>query len=737
MKIAAISKLLTVVFLVLAVVTISLSLAASHATRQVHNGYRDRVVLQEALADMYATTYRLFYLSHNYVVTQNPSYYQRYRQVLGQNLFEQGFNQYLALDVPDAERNMIGTMRQNFDFFVAENERALQIVADDWGYAVHILHNEVYSAIFIELDSLLEQVTANMIARTNNSIDQAASQYSLFNALMQVAIILTSVLGAGSLMLIQLKLRPIKGLSHVLQQLRNGDFYNVNKNGGISKDEIGELTADVYAVLDTIQDIDHNLLALIENYTDHGNTEYRINDSTFQGEWKVLVQGINRLMDTTIAEMMGLVNTVSRLANGEHDLQIQQLKGQKYALTQALESIDGFLNSYVENLLTVVDNAGQGNFDTLIDTTHNQGAWKTMSESINQLVQTIDSPLNDVIQAMTHLQNGDFNHKMQGRHAGRFKELHMGMELTSQNIASYVSEIQAVLGAMSQGDLTQSITREYAGLFGDIKQSVNRIADKLNSTMQDISGVSANVLEGATTLSQNSVTLANDTSTQQSSVATISTGIVHVDSQSKQSADKAGQSATIAEASRRDANQVSQDMDNLLVSMDKITSSSNEISNIIKTIEDIAFQTNLLSLNASVEAARAGEHGRGFSVVAEEVRTLASRSAEAAKQTNELIVKSIESVNEGTQRARDTAQSLEKIVTSIDTLSSAALDIKEQAVGQTESLAELSGSVQSVNQSITGVAVTSQNIAATAQELTSTADMLSDKLSFFKTTGRR
>jgi methyl-accepting chemotaxis protein len=301
------------------------------------------------------------------------------------------------------------------------------------------------------------------------------------------------------------------------------------------------------------------------------------------------------------------------------------------------------------------------------------------------------------------------------------------------SVSSYIREINEMLAHMANGDLRNTITREYIGQFASIKDSINIITSVLSDTMNEIMAASVQVLQCSEHLSESSSTLSHGASEQSVAVDELSETFGIISERTQSNADYTERAMQFTAESKNNAALGNNEMQKLLVAMDGIISSSTKINSIIKTIEDIAFQTNLLALNASVEAARAGEHGKGFSVVAEEVRNLAARSGNAAKETSELIQESINCVNDGFQRANDTAASLGKIVTNVDDVSDAIKNINDSSAGQIKAIEQVGNGLSQISNVVRENTASSEESAASAEELSCQAKMLEQRIAFFRT----
>lgn len=303
---------------------------------------------------------------------------------------------------------------------------------------------------------------------------------------------------------------------------------------------------------------------------------------------------------------------------------------------------------------------------------------------------------------------------------------------TSNVLSGYIQEISQVLESISKGNLQVDIQREYIGDFQQIKEAVLRIVDSLNTTFAEItqaanqvSDTSRQVANGAQALSQGAVQ-------QASSIQQLSATMTEVTGQINANAENAALASSISSETMEEVTNGNGYMKEMTSAMEDIAAASGKISKIIKTIDDIAFQTNILALNAAVEAARAGEAGKGFAVVADEVRNLAQKSAEAAKNTTELIGSAITAVNNGSQIAGQTAQSLSVIVERVDLVARKIDEIASASSRQAQSVGEVEREVEQIASVVQTNSATAEESAAASEELSGQAQLLSELVDQFK-----
>jgi methyl-accepting chemotaxis protein len=304
------------------------------------------------------------------------------------------------------------------------------------------------------------------------------------------------------------------------------------------------------------------------------------------------------------------------------------------------------------------------------------------------------------------------------RFAGAYRELVDGVNATLDAVVTPVGEARAVLARVADRDLAARMTGSYAGEFADMQRSVNTAAANLDAALSEVAGGSAQVAAAAGQIAGGSQTLASGASEQAASLEEVSANLHEVAAMARQSAGNAQEARALADAAGRRAVEGVERAGRLAEAVGAIQRASAETAAIVRTIDEIAFQTNLLALNAAVEAARAGDAGRGFAVVAEEVRTLAQRSAEAARRTAELVAEGRASAEAGVAVTADVRTSLEEIRAEAGRVAAVVAEISAAVDQQAQGVAE-------VNQALGQMNTVTQQVAANAEESASAAEELS------------
>ncbi|MBW7571453.1 methyl-accepting chemotaxis protein [Caproiciproducens faecalis] len=297
----------------------------------------------------------------------------------------------------------------------------------------------------------------------------------------------------------------------------------------------------------------------------------------------------------------------------------------------------------------------------------------------------------------------------------------------------YIQEVSSVLDQIAVGNLAFELQCDYVGEFSKIKDSLENIKTTLVKTFSGIYESAEQVASGSGQVADGSQALAQGAAEQASSIEELSASITEIAGQVNLTASNAANASQLAEQTSVEIQRGNESMQKLVAAMEDMSQSSGEIGKIIKTIQDIAFQTNILALNAAVEAARAGSAGKGFAVVADEVRNLASKSAEAAANTTTLIENSIYSVNNGTKIVQETAQSLSLVIDSAQKTTQLIDEISKASKDQALSIDQITTGVDQISAVVQTNSATSEESAASSEELNGQAQMLKMLVERFKT----
>ena len=301
-----------------------------------------------------------------------------------------------------------------------------------------------------------------------------------------------------------------------------------------------------------------------------------------------------------------------------------------------------------------------------------------------------------------------------------------------QELSNCIADISEIMGYMAQGDFTASPNVLYPGDFEVIKENILRIESDLGDTLSKMNMSSDEVLSGSNQMAEGSQSLADGTTKQAAAIQQISATIADVTSKVAATAMNAEKAGKISKETQDEVNLQDTSITNMVSAMTEISNTSKEIEKIIKTIEDISFQTNILALNAAVEAARAGDAGKGFAVVADEVRNLANKSAEAAKSTTTLITASIDAVNKGSKIAAETAESMKKVKEKTAASSEIIGMIAEASAEQNDAIKEINMGIEQISQVVQMNSATAEETAASCEELSGQSRILKDQVSRFR-----
>jgi methyl-accepting chemotaxis protein len=415
-----------------------------------------------------------------------------------------------------------------------------------------------------------------------------------------------------------------------------------------------------------------------------GDTEQNVQPGRGDDEAARLQSALHGLL----GYMRALTGAAEQVSRGETDLDLEP-KGEKDALSRAFLTVGGVTRDLLDELGSLTQAAAAGDLSARARPERFAGGYRRVAEGLNQTLDAVVAPVN---------------------------------------------EAADVLDRLAARDLTARVSGQYQGDHARIKGALNGALDALASTLTQVAAAAEEVSRAAHQIEGGSQSLAETTNQQASSLEEVSSSLQEMSSMARQNAANAKEARSLSSSARTSAETGLERMKHLSGAMDRIKGSSDETAKIVKTIDEIAFQTNLLALNAAVEAARAGDAGKSFAVVAEEVRNLAMRSAEAAKDTAALIEEAVSNAASGFKLNQEVLASLSEIQERVLRTGEVVAEIAAASEQQNQGVDEISEAVEELNRGTQSAAATAQQSASSAEELSGQSATLRELVDAFQLT---
>ncbi|UQB42113.1 HAMP domain-containing protein [Thiomicrospira microaerophila] len=444
-------------------------------------------------------------------------------------------------------------------------------------------------------------------------------------------------------------------------------------------------------------------------------------------------QAINEHLTQVSQAMNQTGEAIAALAKGDLSKRIKgEFVGDLLTIKNGVNSSADNVQKMIEQVATAMAKLSAGDFNYKTNLSA-EGAFAEILDNTSRAMSDLNHIMQDINNTMSEMAQGRFQQRIEAQAQGDLNSLKQKVNQSLEKLDEVIRDIAGVMQAQSSGDLTLRVAVDCEGDLDRLKTAINENAERLSQIINDVLIAADTVYGAAEEVSHGSDSLSESVQQQAASVEQTSATMTEITSAIDNNAQNAKNADKLEHALETNSQTAAKVMRDTIQAMSAIQDSSNQINDIVSLIDGIAFQTNLLALNAAVEAARAGEHGRGFAVVAGEVRSLAQKSAEAAKDIKSLIEKSVERINQGTQLAAESEEIISKMNQSITEVTGMIADIASASVEQAQGVSEINQAIGLIDNVTQQNAALVEETSAAAESLKDQAKLLSESVSFFKT----
>lgn len=544
-----------------------------------------------------------------------------------------------------------------------------------------------------------------------------------------------------------------------------------------AQDETGSLKRSLQGMVTAIRAMaqDANTLSTAAV---SGQLQVRADASRHAGEFQAIIMGVNRTLDALITPLHITSDCLQKISKGTiPPLLAMECQGDFCVIKDSLNTLIQVMNRLLQESERVIHAAADGLLDHRAKATEFQGSWNTLVSGINSMLDNVVQPLQQTSRYLDLIAKGEIPPRIEAEQRGQYqliknnlnavvlmmeqliqetealvssalagdlsnraecegfvgawKQMVLGLNRTLDAVLSPIQEASSVLDQVANRDLVVRMEGNYQGDHAKIKHALNLAVDNLEQALSQVDNASHQVASASLQISSGSQSLAQGSNEQASALEEVSASLEEMSSMTKQNAENAQIARRFSHENAEGSQQGIAAMDRMHQAIHRIKSSSDQTAKIVKTIDEIAMQTNLLALNAAVEAARAGEAGRGFAVVAEEVRNLAQRSAEAAKNTADMISDSVRNAEDGVKIASEVSQTFQGIATGVKKVNDLISEIAVASQEQSQGLDQVAKAMSEMDKLTQQNAANSEESASASEELNAQAEELQQMIRQF------